>query len=121
MDTPTTAVELLADESKWTTGAFARNADGVTRNARHDDSVCWCIQGAVNKIYDPDNLGEKKNKNLAEVTKRILRFIKENYDPPNFVKPGTHETITEWNVTLWNDWPDRTYDEVIHVLGSCAA
>lgn len=45
------AHELLADQSKWTTGTRGRRANGQSVPANHPDAVCWCANGAIEKCY----------------------------------------------------------------------
>lgn len=59
--------DLLADPSKWTQGAYARDAEGnkIRFRSGRDSAVCWCLQGAVQHCYDDD-----------EVAWRILKLIR---------------------------------------------
>lgn len=41
------AHELLADESKWTTGSYARKANGAPVHFDSPEAVCWCAAGAI--------------------------------------------------------------------------
>ncbi len=43
--------ELLSDESKWTTKAFARTPDGTSVLANHPEACQWCLLGAIYKCY----------------------------------------------------------------------
>lgn len=42
----------IADREHWTTGAFARAKDGLTRRPDNVDAVCWCSIGAIESIGD---------------------------------------------------------------------
>jgi hypothetical protein len=49
--------ELLSDESKWTKGAYARDADGNDLYLSGVDSPnasCWCLDGALHRCYKGD-------------------------------------------------------------------
>ena len=67
------AHELLADKSKWTTGARGRNAAGASVGANAIDAVCWCANGAIEVCYG-SNWREpaKKARELAEVRHSTL-------------------------------------------------
>jgi hypothetical protein len=42
--------DLIKDESRWTTGAFARVApDGEAVNCMDGDAKCWCLMGAMQR------------------------------------------------------------------------
>lgn len=43
--------ELLADESKWTRYAFARDIHGATCDIFNPSAVCFCISGAIARCY----------------------------------------------------------------------
>jgi hypothetical protein len=45
------AHELLADISKWTVNAQARDGNGRPCSALNIDAVQWCADGAINKCY----------------------------------------------------------------------
>lgn len=45
------AWQLLSDESKWTKGAFARDASGEETASAGENAVCWCAWGALNYCY----------------------------------------------------------------------
>lgn len=42
--------ELLSDPSRWTRGAYARDAEGNYANASGPNAVCWCAVGAFEKV-----------------------------------------------------------------------
>lgn len=48
------AYELLADKSKWTQHAFARDAQGEECSSISSTAVCWCAIGAINRCYPTD-------------------------------------------------------------------
>ena len=47
-------IELLADESKWVQRAFARTINNTPVVSTSDEAVCWCLEGAINKCYPPN-------------------------------------------------------------------
>lgn len=80
--------ELLADESKWTQGVYARAANGRPTLVDHN-AVCWCLDGAIRHCYP------------AAYDDVVLRQKLSAY----FVPLGT-------NIIRWNDDPARTFEEV---------
>lgn len=42
--------ELLSDLTRWTKGAYARNAKGDPVTECSADAVCWCSMGALRKV-----------------------------------------------------------------------
>lgn len=44
------ARELISDPAKWTTGYYARTANGQCTNSENPDAVCWCAFGALWKV-----------------------------------------------------------------------
>ena len=74
--------ELLSDESKWTQGCYARDAFGVSIPFDADAAVCWCLAGAIHRVYGPE-----------PIHLRILRRV-------------------NGSLSEWNDAPDRTFAEV---------
>ena len=43
--------DLLTDESKWTKGRNARDAQGNGVASRTPEAAAWCLQGAMWKCY----------------------------------------------------------------------
>jgi hypothetical protein len=78
----TAMLELLSDESKWTQGAFARDADRRAVRSYNPTAICWCLSGALNKTGS------------AEGTWDFLRKAVGGF-PTDF-----------------NDAPDRTFPEI---------
>lgn len=44
------ARELISDPKRWTTGFFAKDADGRDVWWDYSGAVCWCAIGALNKV-----------------------------------------------------------------------
>ncbi len=40
---------LIEDPKRWTTGVFARNADGEETAPLDESASCWCLYGAAGK------------------------------------------------------------------------
>lgn len=49
--------ELINDPENWTTGANARDKDGMPVLAEAPTATCWCLAGAVIRCY-PENYKE---------------------------------------------------------------
>ena len=49
--------DLLTDESKWTKGAYSRDAEGETTDLLDRGAVCWCLRGAIDLCYNGDERG----------------------------------------------------------------
>lgn len=43
--------DILTDESKWTRGTDARDADGESVDWASPKAVCWCLNGAIQAAY----------------------------------------------------------------------
>lgn len=43
---------LIDTPEKWTTNAFARDADGFKTNYTHSDAVCFCTMGAARRYRE---------------------------------------------------------------------
>jgi hypothetical protein len=49
------AREIIADPTRWTTQAVARNTAGELVTALSQTAVCWCAQGACMKVANEDH------------------------------------------------------------------
>ena len=110
------AREILSDESKWTHGPRARDANGKYVGESSSDAVCWSLKGAVWKAieelcgsgYDIDTYSKRMKMVLGAkciIGKVVRRDCKYDYDV----------------MTYWDDEPDRTYDDVIKVLSEAVS
>lgn len=52
-----TVAELLADPKRWTQDTLARDKDGHSCNPESSFAVCWCVRGAVHKIFGREAAG----------------------------------------------------------------
>ena len=43
--------ELFADESRWTTGTLARDANGKHVSPEEESATCYCLVGGAVKVY----------------------------------------------------------------------
>ena len=78
---------LIEEPSRWTQGAFNKNADGIPY-VEGDDAVCWCAEGAIWHVGIDDYaaLGDALT---------LLEFVIDGQIP------------------TWNDMPDRAHAEVL--------
>jgi len=86
--------ELLTSASKWTIRAMARDKSDVQCTVEDSDVFCFCLLGAIYHCYDDYD-------DRRSVVRKVLRAI--NAD---------HFEDKELAVTVWNDHPDRTFQEV---------
>lgn len=47
----TTVAELLEDPARWTKKTSARNRAGYSAGPKGLDACCWCLRGAITRIY----------------------------------------------------------------------
>jgi hypothetical protein len=91
------AKDLLKDSSKWTQGALARNRDGRVCMPGSPDAESWCLIGAICRTY-------RDNESLNAAIEAVDRVI----------TGGCHDGIDE--IEEWNDYPGRTFEEILEVL-----
>ena len=82
------AIELISPEGAWIQGAFARNHLNQQVTSFSSSAVCWCAYGVLIKCDADPHL-------VVEVTKSI-----DGAD----------------SLSIWNDHPNRTQQEVIDLL-----
>lgn len=80
--------ELLDHPSKWSQGSYARLADGSHALGNLLEATMWCLTAAIDMCY-----GSQSEPIRAKVSKAI------NMDSEH--------------IHLWNDAPERTYEDVI--------
>ena len=84
------AHELLSDESKWTKGVSARDADGQWEDYRSGMAVKWCIKAAIWRCYDTEESRSGACRKVASI-----------------VGP---------DISKWNDSNSTTFADVRRVL-----
>lgn len=90
--------ELIADPAKWTKGAYARDAKGAKLADNCDPiAVCWCAAGAIERCYPKPT----DDRSYSALYSRLL------------------DHIDSAHVSIWNDAPERTHDEVVSALKAC--
>jgi hypothetical protein len=80
----------LLREKDWCKNWSARNVKGRPVNIDSIEAVAFCADGAILYCYGNDNYNEMR-----------IKFKKANND------------IGDWGITVWNDYPKRTKEEVI--------
>lgn len=85
------AWELLSKKSCWTQRAYARKSDGESCRSEDRDAVCWCMSGALRRCAMDD--GYTDGSKLARLMEKI----------------GVP-------LSIWNDNPNRTHEEVVAAL-----
>jgi hypothetical protein len=91
------AWELLSSRHRWTKRAFARLENGDETESTDPDAVCWCVGGAIERIY-PD-VCEIRVKIYIKLNQYLRKEFKYDGGPIN-----------------WNDIPTTTHEEVVRVL-----
>lgn len=89
-------------EQGWTQYVVARDKNGLHVDAHSDNAVCWCIYGAVHKVYI--NNGEKKPDNERPAI--------SYYEACSRLKQALGST----ELSVWNDASGRTKEEVLEVF-----
>jgi hypothetical protein len=82
-----TVAELLAIPERWTIKAPARDLRGLAVLPRDENAVCFCLLGAICKIYSDETKIEEK-------TRGYLRTA----------------------ICTWNEAPGRTHSEVLELV-----
>lgn len=83
----------LLKQSGWCQHSFARDSGGVGCHEASPIAVAYCIVGAILKIYN--NYPDKQTSIFNKV-----------------------EQIIRMNISLWNDAPGRTKQDVVALLES---
>jgi len=85
------AYKLLEKPEHWTTGQFARDAEGRGCHSHSTRAVSWCARGAIEKCY--------KDLTVFPALERLWEAI------------GARVGIINWN-----DDPKRTHAQVVAML-----
>lgn len=83
-------------ESGWTRGAWARTESGSPCWEDNTNAVCWCLSGAVQKVFS----GDESTQTRIDLTRALVRNL-----PAGF-----------WDIPAWNDEPGRTKEEVLALI-----
>ena|SRR5271166_5367285 len=85
---------LLSDPARWTTGAFARRADGLFCYEHDADAVCWCALGALVAVKPHSVINAHGRINNMEFATLLRHCIDGN--PAQFNDTREHCDILEW-------------------------
>lgn len=86
-----TVAELLADPARWTKGDSARDHRGHGVASIHPDACCFCVLGAMSRIY--------------EIGTRAYNDAKHRLG-----------LVASFGFASWNDAPERTHAEVLEAV-----
>ena len=86
-----TVAELLEDESRWTVKVSAADENGKEVAIESNLACCWCLYGAVRKVYGFGREGDAKLSLLQDITDTGF-------------------------IATWNDNPFRTHKEVLELV-----
>lgn len=73
-----TVAELLADEKRWTQGEFAKTASGQGCVPHNPNAVCFCLWGAMTRVYQSRDAHDKAVEKLQAVIGRHQRIAQFN-------------------------------------------
>lgn len=107
MEEPKTVLELLRDPKRWTKGALARNATGDGCNARDGEAVCFCLVGALERVYLPRPPLEG-NSAHAQALCKLWASLCELFPRTRGVRNSS--------IPQFNDVHSRTHAQLIKVL-----
>jgi hypothetical protein len=85
--------ELLDKPEKWTKEENARDSEGRPCYGRNPEAVCWCLNAALLLCYNDSD-------EQWEIAKRMSEHIGRK----------------DWEFIIWNDEPNRTYEDVIKLV-----
>jgi hypothetical protein len=93
------AVKALLDApEKWTKGAYARDANGISCSWKYNKSaVCWCISGACSVIIPYTLDWHRRASRLERELEKYLPLLE---------------------LVEWNDAPERTFEDIHNVLNA---
>jgi hypothetical protein len=89
--------KLLAKPERWTKGYLSRDAAGLPAWPDDEDAVCWCLQGATEKVARANNEGPVYMWSALAVTAQA-------------------QDIAEWNDKRW-----RTHAQVLRLIDRAIA
>lgn len=89
-----TVAELLADPKRWTKNHSARDATGTPCIVDDKHAACWCLYGALVKVYGKNTLAFDKARCALELSTPIRAY----------------------GITGWNDNKFRTHADVLRVV-----
>ena len=94
MEIPDRVWKLFDREGAWTQGCFARDAEGEQCGTEDPKATMFCLLGGIELIYPPHARYDKRR----VVMEKLKVFPRIGY------------------LSVWNDDPKRTREEVVVVL-----
>lgn len=82
--------ELISTPEKWTKNYDARDKNGEIVRFCDDSAVCWCLSGALAKIFADDEMMEK----AADIINNHVSGDGSYWDW-NDLKTTTHEQVMQ--------------------------
>lgn len=98
--------DLLEPPGNWTTGTYARNADGRGVGEISPIATCWCLRGGVARLLGGLYTHRYLVHGLAEVEVRLKRLANREID-------------VEMSVADFND--THTHREVLELIDAAIA
>lgn len=89
--------ELLDSSEKWAKGYYAYDSEGKEVGEFHAHACQWCLAGAVYRCYYDRDHPWMENSDIQQVYQKIQQRIGQV-------------------IHLWNDAPERTYEEVYSLV-----
>lgn len=93
---PDRAWKLLSKQWAWAQGCYARNRLGVCCSAENEHAVCFCVIGALHRVYGPPS-SNPFNRKADKVLRRVRKL---GFD----------------SIPDWNDAEGRKKSEVVALL-----
>ena len=97
----TGAKELIKDESSWTKDWFARNDAGVPVRSLHEDAICFCSLGAIERFAGCE-LGDDLVDGVSSRTKEaqgLLETVMGGLLVEEYNDTHTHEEV----MAMWDE------------------
>jgi hypothetical protein len=90
------AKQLLSDPKHWIKGDLAKNESGAVVDPMASDAICWCMNGAMIKVTESNNLA---------------RIIQE-MDAQDYL----YKAIPVPYVSSYNDADETTHQDIMNVF-----
>ena len=65
------ARNLLSNPDHWIKGTLAKNSEGIAVTPLADDAVCWCLEGAIERVAPKFNVAPQA---IYEEIRKTLRY-----------------------------------------------
>ena len=99
------SLRLIAEQARWTQGAFALAADGYFAPPNRSDAVCWCSVGAVLHTVNENT---------------VAAFKIDPKAPATIVLNAMDEESRKHGALCLSDYNDnRSHAEVLQLWGQC--